>query len=58
MNAVVKPIRHKNVLGKESAYVVIETEKGAVMIASAESTLKKLEGIGIKVVGNEVEKRK
>ena len=48
MNATVTPIRHKNVDGKESQYIRIQTEKGKVLIVSGNSTLKKLEDIGIK----------
>ena len=47
MNATVSARRHANVLGQESKYVVIKTEKGSVMIKSGESTLRKLEEIGI-----------
>lgn len=55
MNATVKAIRHKNVYGKVSAYIEISTSEGKVLIMSGESTLVKLEKIGIKEESEAIE---
>ena len=56
-NAVVKTIRHKNVLGEESQYIEISNEKGKVLIKSGNSTLKKLEDIGLTIGTEEAPKQ-
>ena len=53
MNATVTVIRHKNVMGQVVPYFKITTEKGDVLIASGETTLKKLEKIQIMPNNNE-----
>ena len=56
MKAEVTTIRHANVLGQESQYIKIKTEKGEVIVKSGESTIQKLEAIDPKTKGGEVGK--